>query len=354
MRIFEYKPNLGSFSLGFEIFSQNEVVEVVNLRKNAEFPYNKTHKQWFLPNFEQIRDYIPQKDFDLAIFNPDIGEKIGRKGKNNFYMTDLDDCLAFIKRERPKFVIFTLNIDAIPLLNTADTYVRDGYNEVSKDYIIHSLQKMCYDVFLVAIDEANYGIPTHKRIALYIATPIGFDMKFPRGLFTRFGSNKTARFRTIADAIGDLGTMGEWVPYVSQPQNVYQRHLRCDMDKVTWHFMLNRMTHKQSVTIKDIRQGSKASKTPTVKQNVGYIRPRWDRICPTLDEKFYLTSSRAPSIHPIANRTFTIREGMRIMGLPDTLSFDLKISKPEVAKMVVNSISPIIGEATAIALRCIE
>lgn len=353
MKIFDYNPNLGTFSLGFESFSQNEVVEVVNLSKNAEFAYNKSHKQWFLSSNSQISTYEPENSFDLAIFNPDIGENIGRRGKSNFKIEDLKDCLQFLGREMPKFAIFTLNIDAIPLLNTSEEYVRDGFGQLSKDFLIAELQKLGYKAYLVALDEASYGIPTHRDVALYIATPNGFDMSFPHGLFTRYGRGEYNRFRTIADAIGDLGALGEWVPYLGAPQNTYQRHLRRGLDRITWNFMLKKLTEPQKKAISKIRQGSSASKTEGIRQKSGYVRPRWNRICPPLNEKFYMVSSKAPCIHPIANRPFTMREGMRISGLPDTISFDLKTSRPEMAKMITTAIAPAIGEVSAIALRSI-
>lgn len=353
MKIFEYRPFLGTFGLGFERFDQNEVVEVANLPKNVEFPYNNIHKQWFLSNFVEICDYRPQKEFDLAILNPDVGDGIRKQGKSNFKTNDLEDCLTFLHNNRPEFAIFTLDIGAIPLLNTAEDYTRDAFDQVSKDMLITELQKIGYDAYLVALDEASYGISTHKSIALYIATPKNFNMKFPQGLFNQYGLGKFNRYRTIADAIGDLGNLGEWVPYKNKPQNVYQRNLRRGLEKTTWHFPMKKLPSKQIETISKIRQGSGAAKTPSVKQKAGYFRPKWNQICPALDFKFYTVSSKRACIHPLLNRTFTARECMRILGLPDNVSFELNISRPEMAKIIVDSISPTIGMATALALRCI-
>ena len=131
MKIFEYNPILGTFSMGLEFFSQNEVVEVLNLRKNSEFSYNKTHKQWFLPNFSDISSYITENSYDLAILNPQIGEKIGKRGRINFKIDDIQACLQFLERELPKFAIFTFNLDVIPLLNIGEEYVRDGFGQLS-------------------------------------------------------------------------------------------------------------------------------------------------------------------------------------------------------------------------------
>lgn len=353
MKIFEYKPNLGGISLGLERFSSNEVVEVANLSKIAAFSYNNTHKQWFFPNFSTIDDYKLEKKCDLAILNPFMGEKISGRGKFNFTEADLRASLGFLEREMPEFALINVDSNAIPLLNHADSYVRDGFDQLSKDIVVDRLQNMGYRAHLVAIDEADYGVPMHKHIAMYIATPNDFELKFPKAFFSRYGRGKYRRYRTIADAIGDLGHIGEWVPYLTDAQNVYQRYIRRGMERVTWNFMRRKLSEGQKDAIKEIRQGSNANKTKTIRQNSGYNRPKWDRICPSLYDDFYTISSRGPSLHPQKNRPFTIREGMRIAGLPDNISFELSVSNRDAAKVVVNSISPIIGEAVAIALRAI-
>lgn len=354
MKIFEYKPKLGGLSLGLERFSQNEVVEVANLSKIASYSYNNTHKQWFFPDFSAISDYETEKDYDLAILSPFLGEKIDRKGKNNFKINELFDSLAFLEREKPKFAIINVDNKAIPLLNIAKDYVRDGFGQVSMDIVIDKLQKMGYKAHLVAIDEADYGVPMHKYLGMYIATPMDFNLKFPKGLYTQYGRGKYNKYRTIADAIGDLGKMSEWSAYSSAPQNVYQRYIRRGMPKVTWHMLRRKISDKQTEVIKHIREGSKANSTESVKQTAGYVRPKWDRICPTLDSKFYTISSKGPSLHPHKDRPFTVREGMRIMGLPDNISFELSVSNKDAAELAVNSISPTIGEAVALALKAIQ
>ena len=75
-----------------------------------------------------------------------------------------------------------------------------------------------------------------------------------------------------------------------------------------------------------------------------------DKIADTIDEHFYLASSKKYSIHPKFDRPLTIREGCRILGLPDKLSFDLKTSKKSIARMLYKSVSPFIGEILALSL----
>ena len=353
MKILDYNPIFGTFSAGFETFDCNEVVEVVKLQKSAEYGYNRIHKQWFLHDFNHLDDFSPQYDFDLAIFNPDVGGKLGRRGKINFYFNDFESCLQLLKREKPKFAIFTMDSAAVELLNTSKHYVRDGFGQVSCDILIKRLQNLGYEAYMFALDEASYGIPLHKSFAFYIATPKGHHFNVPKGFFTRYGRGNYLKYRTIADAIGDLGHTGEWVPYTSKPQNAYQKHIRRGMEKITWHFGGRMLKDTQKETIACIPQGSNASKTGQVKQRMGYNRPKWHSTPTYMDDKFYLTSSKGASIHPLYDRPFTFREAMRIHGLPDNLSFDLKTPRKELAQMIDDSIAPAIGEIFAIALGAI-
>ena len=71
-----------------------------------------------------------------------------------------------------------------------------------------------------------------------------------------------------------------------------------------------------------------------------------------MDAQFYLVSSKlGDSIHPIEDRPFSIREGCRIHGLPDRLSFDLKTPRKVLGRMIHSSVAPAIGEILALALR---
>lgn len=354
MKILEYRPNFGTLSSGFEKFSKNEVVDVIDLSKDAFYGYNRIHKQFFLASFGSIATYQPEVEVDLAIFNPDFGENVSRKGVKNFFFYDFQNCLDFLQNNHPKFAIFQTEVDAVPLINTAKDYVRDGFGQLSKDRVIYSLQKMGYDAYLVVIDEAEYGIPLHRSFAFYVATPKGFGFHFPKAFYNASGRGNFAKFRTVADAIGDLGMMGDWVPYKTGAQNSYQRQLRNKGDKVTWHHP-SKIKESSKEKISLIRQGSNNQTPKASGRSKGYNRAKWDSICRCMDSKFYLLSSpNGDSLHPIENRPFTIREGCRLHGLPDKLSFELSTKKKILGKMIHESVAPAIGELFAISLRCVE
>lgn len=353
MRILEYSPNFGTLSAGFENFGDNEVTDVVKLAKNAEFGYNSIHKQWFPSSHSSILTYEPKKSIDLAIFTPQFGDKVGRKGAANFFFYDFQDCLDFLSEHKPKFAIFQTEPEAVKYINTAPEYVRDGFGQPSKDKIIYSLSQMGYKSYLLVIDEADYGIPLHRKFAFYVATPEDFELRVPKGLFTATGKGQYNKYRTVSDAIGDLQKMGEWVPYASDAQNVFQRMMRNDkVGRVTWNHPPN-MRESTKKKIASIKQGSNNETSIAKSRTKGYNRAKWDDICRCMDEQFYISTSKlGDSIHPIQNRPFTIREGCRIHGLPDQLSFDLSTPRKSVAKMIHDSPSPAIGEILAMSLGC--
>ena len=346
MRILDYSPNFGTLSAGFENFSGVEVTDVVKLAKDAEYGYNSIHKQWALASFSPILTYEPEKNIDLAIFNPDFGENVGRKGASNFFFYDFQDCLDWLSDKMPKFAIFQTEPEAVRYINTAPEYVRDGFGQLSKDKIIYNLQQMGFKAHLLVLDEAEYGIPLHRKFAFYIATPEDFDLRVPRGLFTATGKGRYNKYRTVSDAIGDLDHMGEWVEYGSEAQNSYQKRLRNEKSgRVTWNFTgkLRSSVRDKIIQERDTRRDNKV-------QSKGYNILQNDKIVDALDECFYLASSKKYSIHPKINRPLTIREGCRILGLPDELSFDLKTSKKSIARMLYRSVSPFIGEILGLSL----
>lgn len=350
LKILEYKPDFGTFSAGFESFSQNEVVETVKLDENSAYGYNRIHKQWAPASLSSIATYEPEKHVDLAIFHPEFGEKVSRKGRKNFFFYDFQSCLSFLENNRPLYAIFKTEVDVIPHVNNAPDYVRDGFGQLSKDRIIYSLQQMGYKAYLVVLDEADYGIPIHRSFAFYVGVPEDVSFSMPKPLFTATGRGEYSRYRSVGEAIGDLGGMGDWVEYLTPALNSYQKWLRDDdVGRVTWHHPPN-IKDSTKKRISCVKQGSNNETLKPFARSRGYNRAVWGDVCRAMDESFYLVLSRGgDSIHPIQNRPFTIREGCRIHGLPDRLSFDLSTSRKDLARKIHNSAAPAIGQIFSIA-----
>lgn len=346
MNVIEYNTDFGPLSAGLENFDGVETTDVVGLSKDAVFPYNSIHKTMAYQSPASISDYDPSEDIDIAIFRPDFGGKLSRNFSANFKFDDFQRCLDWIKKYNPTFSIIQTEPEAIKLLNTSENYVRDSSDQLSRDKIIETLLQMGYKAHLVVIDEADYGVPVHRKFVFYIVTLTDFTLNIPRGLFTATGKGNYNKYRTLNDAISDLDTMGEWTKYASSPKNAYQKHLRNEYSyRVTWH-------HEPK-----IRESSKKKiaerrneKDPYKRKSNGPNIAKADEIIPNLNEDFYRATSTGYSIHPTEDRPLTIREGARILGMPDKLSFDLKTSKAKVGKMLYNNPSPIIGELFGLSL----
>lgn len=355
MKILDCEGNFGALSSGFEHFYRNEVVEAIKITKNGEYGYNSIHKTWIPRQKMSFSSLDGDLKADLAIFRPDIGENIARKGRKNFKFNDFQATLDFLGDFLPNFAIFQTEVDAIPYLNTADSYTRDGFGQLSKDIVINQLQSMGYKAHLLVLDEADYGLPIHRDFAFYIATPKDYNLGVPKPMYTATGRRGHKKYLTVRDAISDLGNLGEYVNYSSPAENSYQRIMRNENGKVTHNFIRFKLKERARKLIPTIVQGSNNETKKPNSRSKGYNRAKWDDIYRCSSPNFYLATDKiADSLHPIANRPFTIREGCRLHGLPDQLTFDLKTPQKAIATMIHQSVSPAIGELLAITLGMIE
>ena len=354
MKILDCEGNFGCLSSGFEHFSQNEVVEAIKIAKDGEYGYNSIHKSWLPRTKRTFSDINGDLKVDLAIFRPDIGENIARKGSKNFKINDFQASLDFLAEILPKFAIFQTEVDAIPFLNVADDYTKDGFGQVSKDIVVNRLQQMGYKAYLLVLDEADFGVPIHRDLAFYIAAPSDCRIQQPKVLYTSTGRHGRKKYMTVRGAISDLGNLGEYVSYSSEPKNMFQAKMRNPNGKVTHNFVRFKLKERARKLIPTIQQGSNnETKVPNARSK-GYNRAKWDDIYRCSSSNFYLATDKVgDSIHPIANRPFTIREGCRLHGLPDQLTFDLKTPQKSIAMMIHQSASPAIGELLAILLGAI-
>jgi DNA (cytosine-5)-methyltransferase 1 len=75
----------------------------------------------------------------------------------------------------------------------------------------------------------------------------------------------------------------------------------------------------------------------------------WDRPAFTLRTEFY-KPEKGRYLHPTEDRSITIREGARIMSLPDDFVLPPEQSWPEIAKQIGNAVPPLLAEAIAVEL----
>lgn len=326
LKVIDFDAGLGGFTTGLEKLDSFEVVGAPLLNEKNNLCYNLNHKNFFEYDVEDKKGI----DFDIATFTPNFGEKYNRKGCANFSYNDINRFILWINNNSPKIFVIITNPDIIPFMKIDNvlSYTADEWPVYD---LIHSRLSSNYNIYQFVIDGAKYGVPQHKKINFYL----GFDknisnniLKIPQYTY------KNNDFITIKDAIGDI-----MLDNYSDYSSTYIIYCRQNNPKITWHAPNYRYHDNCSV----VAEGSSAKKTSELTQKTGYNRPKFNKICPPLFTDFYTTSSKWASIHPIKNRPFTIREGARLFGLPDTFVWNSKLSNKEVANLIFNSTSPIFG-----------
>ena len=317
MRIFEYHPGIGTFSSGIEKNFKHKVVQVQNISSLECSSYNISHLHQFTPNNSNFINYDSLKKHDFAILKPDFGISITQKRFNSLKMDELYSCLNYIAKYRPKIVIIITPPHVIKSLNYNHSYVTDGFDMVSKDIVIQALQSCDYMAWQLVIDQVQCGVPMYYPVNFYIGIDQSLgdvrDTESPSILYGS-GSDKLP-YHTVYDAISDLGPDQD--AYLSQPINAYQLWCREDETKLRNHI-------PKELNSSDLKRAL-------------FTRPA------DIGSNFYLPNGIGFPCHPSYsfNRAFTIREGMRLHGIPDYIYLSDRIHIKQQAYMVHEQISPL-------------
>lgn len=326
MKIIDFDHGVGGLTNGLEMCGDFEVIEAPFLNNINSLCYNLNHKNLF-----EIGKYKIDGEYDIANFVPSFGEGFLRRGAKNFDFSEINKIFDFIEKYTPKIVVICTIPEVIQFLEEKQlNYTIDGWPMY--DTVLSKLNNH-YNVFQFVIDGADYGVPQHKKKNFYLCIrrdiPIN-EFSMPK---RRYSIKKG--FVSIRDAIGDI----EGSEYIEYKSEYIQFCKKDNPQRLTWHDF----NYRSQETCSHIYEGSSARKTSDVSQVTGYIRPKYDKICPNLSFDFYRVSSKKASIHPSQNRPFSIREGARLFGLPDTYVWNSNLSNKIVANEIYNSISPIFG-----------
>ena len=309
IKIIDFDNGCGGLTSGMEAFGEFEVIYNGDLNKKNELCYNNTHINDFWTGFSFDYSFMDELDVRLATFALNFNGLLSRKGAKNFDLHYLDDKMEWIQQYTPEVLILQTPINALHLLNDAQiNKTADGWPIA--DYIVNFLtSEDCgyKNVCQFALEYPNFSIPQNKVVNFYVAWRNNKEFLVP----ISDGRKKASDIMSVLN----------------------------NVQNTTWH----KKDFKKENICSQIKQGSNAKNTKSVKETYGYVRFSSKKIAPTLSSEFYRVTSRAPSIHPIENRPLTLREGALLHGLDDRFDWDKKMSKKDVARMIYNSISPNIG-----------
>lgn len=343
MKIFEFHPGIGAFSSGFEYFPENQVVQIQKINKNELYSYNLCHKKRFSVEKSEFIDVSKLKKHDLALLKPDFGVSMSQKRFRELKFDELWSCLAYIEAYQPKIAIIITPTAVIPHLNLHQEYVKDEFDMISKDIVLASMQASGYMAWQLTVDQVQCGVPMFSPVNFYVAVrnDLGTPEDTCRPTIRHSTSSGKLPYITTLDALSDL-PVNRYEPhnsYCVDPINTYQAWCRRDCGST----VMNNLPHQESEEIvailNNIQEGSslkKASEGKIAKGSRAILaRPA------TLSHDFYKIRGGGAAVHPVCPRAFTIREGMRLHGLPDHIHLLDSLSMSKQASIVHQEISPL-------------
>lgn len=224
--------------------------------------------------------------------------------------------------------------------------------------IFSGMRSLGYRVDMRVLKAEEFGVPQERRRVFFIATRTEAPILFPQPTH----GPGLEPFVTVWDAISDLPALGNgdsWAaPYHDQPaQSSYQIMLRGNHSALHNHSAARlagvnekRMQHiPPGGSWRDIPQALlpkgmlKAKRSDHTKR---YGRPRKTDLACTILTKCDV--HWGAYIHPVQDRSFTVREAARLQSFPDFFVFHG--SRTEQFVQVGNAVPPLLGRRVAESL----
>lgn len=222
--------------------------------------------------------------------------------------------------------------------------------------------KLGYYVRLEKVYSQEYGVPQRRKRVVILGNRLGIDFNFPRPVFKSHGKRYRKAEVTIEDALFGLPRplpVNAPVSYVSELTGHWAELLGSRTGVVTDHFV-NKVDHIQQQRINAIGPGQTMQHLPDELQHPSFKKRAARRVIDgtpsekrggppsglkrlKLDEPSLTITGAATRefIHPVEDRTLTIRECARIQTFPD--GFEFVGSQSDKMQQIGNAIPPILA-----------
>jgi len=237
-----------------------------------------------------------------------------------------------------------------------------GITSIAGGNIVHeifeAMKGLGYRVDMKVLRAEEYGVPQERRRVFFIAARTDAPILFPEPTH----GEGLLPFVTVWDAISDLpklenGDRAGPRPYGKRPQNGYQALLRGDCALVQNH-SASRLARINEERMRHIPPGGSWRDIPMDLLPAGmklakrsdhtkrYGRPKKTDLACTILTKCDV--HWGAYIHPVQNRSFTVREAARLQSFPDFFTFHGNSTEQYV--QVGNAVPPLLGKCVAEAL----
>jgi DNA (cytosine-5)-methyltransferase 1 len=281
----------------------------------------------------------------------DLGKDIEADHRNFLYK----EFVRFIAFYKPLFFVME-NVD---YLAKRDKILLKIYTELSqkrKDY-------PGYQVDYHVLDASKFGVPQKRMRLFIIGSRLDLEMPPP---FPKEVKNYPV---SVGEAISDLPSLEPFVmplrtkssgpkqkdieqAYRCLPQSRYQEKMRKHKkeDEGIWNHLCRSHNDKDIMIFEMLEQGQKYRDLPEemMRYRVDIFDDKYKRLIwnePAWTLTAHMRKDGLAYIHPLQNRSISVREAARIQSFPDDFVFHAPMTR--MFELVGNSVPPLLAEAVA-------
>lgn len=312
----------GMKAAGFDIVATNELVEEYKDIYRENFSSAS-----FLPNdIRSIseRDLAPYIGVDLMIGGPPCQgfSLAGKRDVNDERNTLFQNYLHIADIVKPKVII----MENVRLL----TSMKDSDGTLIKHRILKTFKQHGYLSEFYELNAKDFGVPQHRERVFFIGVRADLNRQPTPPAPTCSGSDDlfspSGKHFTFGDGVSDLEFLESSEKSEEDPM----------------HKAVNHPEHVLRWLV-DVPQGKSAHDNadenlrPPSGYNTTYKRQVWDEPAATVATTYSMISG-SRTVHPIATRSLTTREALRLQSFPD--SFKLIGKLGDIRTTIGNAVPP--------------
>ncbi len=331
----------GGFTIGFAKSGWKPLLSV-DINKNV----SDTH-QFNMPTFPYLEGNLGEDSFRNAIIDKFEGKEIGLVvggppcqgfsifGKRRFintqgYDTHLDPrnklvyaYLDVVKKLKPRWFL----MENVPGLANLD----EG---LFLEKLLEEFKALGYpNTEYQVLNAANYGVPQQRKRLIIIGNRTGHIIPWPKKKYFEEPKDWQKPYRTVGEAISDLMTE---VSYRQLPNHVPMNHKPLLVER--YKYIEEGCKLDVSKLPDELKSGYRTDEV----KNYSHVFKRLHRNKPA---HTMVPGHNAFPVHPVLNRTLTVREAARIQTFPDEIIF--QGNRQEQCIQVGNAFPPMLAEILA-------
>ena len=318
----------GITAAGFNIVATNELVEEYKSIYAENFPnanfLSNDIKNITDEEIEKILDQHPEIDL-FAGGPPCQGFSLaGKRDISDKRNTLFSYYLRIANKMKPKVIL----MENVKLLTT----MKNPEGNLVKDEIIKTFTEIGYDSKFFIVNAADYGVAQNRQRVIFIG--IRKDLNLVPEIAETICCEKSDLFSkhpyfSFGDAVSDLeylesGELSKTDKYhkaISHPEHVLR-----------WLYNVPEG--------KSAHDNEDPSLRPPSGYNTTYKRQVWNEPGSTVQTTFGMISG-SNNVHPVATRSLTTREAMRLQSFPDSFKFIGK--EGDIRTTIGNAVPPLLA-----------